>query len=679
MADRRQILIQLLGEETVSRMADRAGGGLDRFGDKLDATERDAKHLDKQIAEVEQNLQTLAVAFSRTGDEADKLDISKAMRKQQAELRRLTKAKDLLPDPDGEDTRSWAKKFGSRVGTLAGDALKDAGGPISNALGAVFGEFPPQAQAGIGAGVVAAVGSVAPLIGGVVAGAVVGGVGIGGVLGGIMVAAKHPAVQAAGAEVGETLRETAQHAFAPFVPETVHALSEIGDGIDDLGPSLDRIGAKASKFVEPLTQGALGFADNLLPGVEAAVDRAGPVINELASWGPKLGTLLSGIFTEFSDHAVEGAQALAMFWAIMSDGIKYVADLATGLATVYGWIDKGSALLTGNIGHLVELEAAHRSAAAGGDDLSQSLKDIIDGFGKTDATAASATAQVESFSDAVARMAGENISAEQANIRLEEAIDQASESIKNNGHHLDTTTAKGRANREALIGIAQAANDSAAAILKQTNSQELASEATQRGRAAFLRAADAMGMEKGEARRLADQLFAIPNVTRTVTVKSNTKPAINAAQAAVARINRMTAEIRVKANPSGSFGGSAHSGYGNAPGMSTGGPVIGPGPKGVDSEQRLLAPGEWVLTAGEVDQLGGAAGVRQLLSGAGGGGQAVRMASAPQPAAPASVVVRVEVGSGGTATDRAVAAMIMGLLRTGVLQLKAGTTTVRPA
>jgi hypothetical protein len=45
------------------------------------------------------------------------------------------------------------------------------------------------------------------------------------------------------------------------------------------------------------------------------------------------------------------------------------------------------------------------------------------------------------------------------------------------------------------------------------------------------------------------------------------------------------------------------------PGQATGGPVIGPGPKGKDSELRMLAPGEHVITAEEVDAAGGHAAV----------------------------------------------------------------------
>lgn len=71
------------------------------------------------------------------------------------------------------------------------------------------------------------------------------------------------------------------------------------------------------------------------------------------------------------------------------------------------------------------------------------------------------------------------------------------------------------------------------------------------------------------------------------------------------------------------------------PGMSEGGPVLGPGQKGKDSEVRVLAPGEHVLSADDVDAMGGQGAVsafrrslhdsppdisQAVASGGGGGG-----------------------------------------------------------
>ncbi|WP_144628946.1 phage tail tape measure protein [Arthrobacter woluwensis] len=76
-----------------------------------------------------------------------------------------------------------------------------------------------------------------------------------------------------------------------------------------------------------------------------------------------------------------------------------------------------------------------------------------------------------------------------------------------------------------------------------------------------------------------------------------------------------------------------------APGQATGGAVIGPGAKGVDSELRVLAPGEHVLTDKDVDAMGGQGAVyafRRALHGERSTLYPMQPALAGAPAASAS-------------------------------------------
>jgi hypothetical protein len=79
--------------------------------------------------------------------------------------------------------------------------------------------------------------------------------------------------------------------------------------------------------------------------------------------------------------------------------------------------------------------------------------------------------------------------------------------------------------------------------------------------------------------------------------------------------------------------------------MAVGGAVVGRGQKGVDSELRLLAPGEHVLTDSEVDAMGGQAAVydfrKQLRSGAAPMGYQYAPASAPAVTARPATVAAV--------------------------------------
>ncbi|HWD08080.1 MAG TPA: hypothetical protein VHA57_03190, partial [Actinomycetota bacterium] len=112
----RDILINLLGRETISDAAGKADRGLGKLDDRLVTVADDAKKLDGEIDKTERGLRDLAQQFARTGDAAERLDIAKKMRQQQAELRRLTRSRGLL-DPlvkEAEQAGDEAGKNGGR-------------------------------------------------------------------------------------------------------------------------------------------------------------------------------------------------------------------------------------------------------------------------------------------------------------------------------------------------------------------------------------------------------------------------------------------------------------------------------------------------------------------------------------------------------------------------------------
>lgn len=101
------------------------------------------------------------------------------------------------------------------------------------------------------------------------------------------------------------------------------------------------------------------------------------------------------------------------------------------------------------------------------------------------------------------------------------SYDAATAAIKANGktainNHtaLDATTAKGRANREALLGIADAATKAAQATLDQTNDVDKANQVITDARAVLIKDAEAMGLSKTAAERLADSLLKLPPLTK---------------------------------------------------------------------------------------------------------------------------------------------------------------------
>ncbi|MFB6696382.1 hypothetical protein [Streptomyces rubiginosohelvolus] len=102
---------------------------------------------------------------------------------------------------------------------------------------------------------------------------------------------------------------------------------------------------------------------------------------------------------------------------------------------------------------------------------------------------------------------------------MEAAIDAAAEAFKKNGKTLDENTEKGRANNQALDDVANSTIKAAESARQSGASWGAVNKIYDRGRAALIRSADAMGMTRAQAAALADQILRTPN--KTARLKGN--------------------------------------------------------------------------------------------------------------------------------------------------------------
>ena len=147
--------------DDLGKQSERAGDKVKASGGKAEDTSAEYRGLAHEIAEVEGNVRRLAAEIDRTGNK----DLFKDLRKQQGELRKLNRVKDLLPDVGkaGEEAAAgFATSFGTKVGPMIASRVPAAAmNPAVLAIGAPL-----------------AVG-VATLLGTAVGGAIIGGVGAG--------------------------------------------------------------------------------------------------------------------------------------------------------------------------------------------------------------------------------------------------------------------------------------------------------------------------------------------------------------------------------------------------------------------------------------------------------------------------------------------------------------------
>lgn len=517
MADR-QLTFDLLARDRASQALKRVGDAAEDMGDEFRQAAQDADKLDREINNAQRSLRDLAREFARTDDAARRMDLSKSMRKQQAEIRKLSKARDLLGgDGDGA-------AMGARLG------VSTAGG--------FFAAFSTSMKGGSGLGpALAGVAAIAApsavlagtVLGAAMSGAMVAAVGGGALAGGIALALRDSGVKSQVVRFGRELLSELESAARVFHQPISDAMSTLRGTVRQVMPDIQAMFASSARFLDPLVKGFSGFVRGALPGMRQALAGAMPLFQAIGQGLTSIGKAVGDVFRSLSDNGAEMATGLTVVFGGIAAAIRMVGGALNGLTEAFGaimprllsffeFVGKAGAVMSVLPG---PMGAVGRKLMEVGDTATTAR-------GQWEAYAASARAgggasstaadQVRGLTESLKAAAAATLAASNSEIAFEQAIDDAAAAVAENGRTLDVNTAKGRANRTALNNLAAAATQAAADILAETNSQRAANEVADRGRAKFLALADKMGMSAREARTLADRLFGIPNVNRTVRV-----------------------------------------------------------------------------------------------------------------------------------------------------------------
>lgn len=292
--------------------AERTGRKVDDLGGDFRDTARDAQALQREISETKRSLAGLAVEFAAAGSVADRLDISKSMRRQQGELRQLLRVEKLLPTP--AEVQPAARSLGR--GVLAGMAtsIEGAGPVLVPAL----------------AGTVVAV---APLIGATVSGAILGAAGLGGVIGGLALARKDPRVQAAIDGLGDRLQDRLTRSTSVFVQPAL-------DGIARIDQALQRVDIESAlrntaQHVKPLMDGVGVAVENIGDGLVRLARNSGPALDAIGDGVAMFGKTVGDGLRMLAEHGPEAADALRTLFGIVNGAVKTVFQLVDALTELY--------------------------------------------------------------------------------------------------------------------------------------------------------------------------------------------------------------------------------------------------------------------------------------------------------------------------------------------------------
>jgi len=245
-------------------------------------------------------------------------------------------------------------------------------------------------------------------------------------------------------------------------------------------------------------------------------------------------------------------------------------------------------------------------------------------------SAAGAITDIDAFGKSLFAAGLLSLSASDAAIAVQDAIDKVTESVKKNGTTLDINTEQGRANQSAFNGLASASIASAEATAKETLASQGSAAAQAQLQASLgqsyqdlIRAAGQFGITGDAADTMARKALGIPknvNIDAWIADHASTTldgikgkaDGLDGRQVTMTIIERniRTIETQVK-------GGS--DGFGDDPSMTalrraTGGRVYGPGTTTSDSIPVWLSKDEYVVKAsaakaigyGNLDRLNGA-------------------------------------------------------------------------
>jgi hypothetical protein len=421
---------------------------VDKTGTQMKETAFDARFLADELAKTRREALELAAAFTITGNRAD-LVASKRKTRYASDLERLATSNGL----DAKGLVGDASKLGSEAGQSFSAAFADAG-PLE-AIGGLL------ANPITGVPLIAAAALIGAEVGGVLGGAIVAGIGDAGIAAGVVAAFRDPRVKAAGQEVKTELGSIMTEVGAEFAGPSIAGLHLLRDEVAKLRPGLAAAAAELAPLTTDLFGGLAQGADKFFPHLERALVNAKPLIEWTANEIPKVADEVGGLFEELSKHADEERFALNALFGVMKMGIGTVEAFAKAGALILdvpmklneaashlplvgvefqrteGHVgDLGAAL--GQFGHTV-----HQQTTPSLQELEQQLH----------TTELSASSLEEEMS---LKLLNTMLEMDHATLQVAESHTQLSQAIKENGRQTDINTAKGQANREAVLSSVEA-------------------------------------------------------------------------------------------------------------------------------------------------------------------------------------------------------------------------------
>jgi len=457
----------------------------------------------------------------------------------------------------GDDVDNESKRAGDRAGRnlggRIGDGLQNAsrqigvgvakigtlvGGKLGDAIGNSVQNASPQIQAALGAVVIGAVATLAPLLGAGLAGAVVGGAAGTGIIGGVLLAARDARVQTAAQSLGQRIMTGLNQQGGVFLEPVLASLGKISDRFNALLPLIGRGFQAASRFVEPLTDALLDAGEAITRGLVTATIKAGPVIAAIGDGVRQVGQAIGDVFTVMSGQSENAASALRVLFSIISGAIRMIGDFVYALTATWGAIRTLGGLLGDDSAKVKKVGPDARNAADG-------LGALIPALTETGTSASGAATSMQALVGATSALASANASLDQSQIALNAALAATKQVREEGGRVTDAERSSLLAlNTEIGQHLEKMAATGASADQVNAKSNEL--------RLSFIEQARAMGMSEQQAIDLAARYGLFPKTVDTKLTLSGAAQAARELEYVKAAAGSVPAAINIAVRVTGS-------------------------------------------------------------------------------------------------------------------------------
>jgi hypothetical protein len=430
--------MRLLGDE-----GGRAGAKFDEFGRRTTSLQQ----VDQRIIKTRGEVRALAEEFNRTGD----VHVLERMFGADRELKQLTAFRGRLAKDLGDAGTEGGKEFSKNFSSTSQGILSTPGvGPI------------------VAGAIVAAVVAALPAINGLLLGAT----GLGGIGLGIVGQLHDPQVHKAFADMGSDLMKVLSANTTAFKAPLIGSIQIFGDALKDAIRGIDF--TSLAKSLAPFVSGIANMIRAIGPGLNEAFAAAGPILAALAADLPTVGRAISDMFSDFARGGKGAQEALRALTILLIGVIEGTGRLVYAVSKLFEWfvsaghaigdfaskLDSGFPLIDrwgGGVKKIFDslnasndVDVAGRALKQFGDNASLSADELQ----KLDSKIGQFGTSVESLTKhATTWVLDTMVALDRATLSFDESLTRVTESVKQNGKSLDEHSAKGQANREAILGM----------------------------------------------------------------------------------------------------------------------------------------------------------------------------------------------------------------------------------